>query len=178
MARKSRPKKAGANAAEVADPKRPAVRRPAGAYAEATPDTWILDALTAGAGRTLDLGSELDLAERVRRGVPTQAVEEAIAVGLLEAQIIYDVVLPRRTLAHRKDNEQPLSPDESDRFARLLRVHARAGEAFGDMDRAARWLRKPNRALNGLLPIDLLNSDAGSRAVEKVLGRIEHGIVS
>ena len=43
---------------------------------------------------------------------------------------------------------------------------------------AARWLRRPNRALNGELPIDLLDTDVGARQIEDVLGRIAHGVVS
>jgi uncharacterized protein (DUF2384 family) len=39
-------------------------------------------------------------------------------------------------------------------------------------------LRKPNRALKGNRPIDLLESDLGSRMVERALGRIEHGVYS
>lgn len=37
---------------------------------------------------------------------------------------------------------------------------------------------KPNRALGGERPLALLDSDVGSLAVERVLGRIEHGVYS
>ncbi|HSM36587.1 MAG TPA: MbcA/ParS/Xre antitoxin family protein [Longimicrobiales bacterium] len=43
---------------------------------------------------------------------------------------------------------------------------------------AARWLRKPNRGLDGKRPLDLLESDLGARVVERVLGRIERGLVA
>lgn len=36
-----------------------------------------------------------------------------------------------------------------------------------------RWLRKPNRALQGRRPLDLAASDVGFRVVERLLGRIE-----
>jgi putative toxin-antitoxin system antitoxin component (TIGR02293 family) len=57
-------------------------------------------------------------------------------------------------------------------------VAAQAFAVFGAEDRAATWLRRPNRALNGELPIDLLDTDVGARQIEDILGRIEHGIVS
>jgi putative toxin-antitoxin system antitoxin component (TIGR02293 family) len=47
---------------------------------------------------------------------------------------------------------------------------------FGDAAKAARWLRKPNRALNGLEPLRLLQTETGGRAVEELLGQIDHGI--
>ncbi len=123
------------------------------------------------------LSGDLSLARRVTEGFPTEAVDEVLASGLVEPKVMYDIVIPRRTLADRKQKEKSLSPEQSDRLARLLRVYARAEDAIGDAARAHRWLHAPNRAL-GARPIDLLGSDAGSRAVEKVLGRIEHGVVS
>lgn len=134
-----------------------------------------------GAGRSAlghDLGSDLGVANAVRSGVPAEAVDEAIESGAVEPGVMYDVVVARRTLAHRKSKDQSLTPDESDRLARVLRVCARAEDALGDPQRAYRWLRKVNRALNGKTPLELLSSDAGARAVEKVLGRIEHGVFS
>jgi putative toxin-antitoxin system antitoxin component (TIGR02293 family) len=54
----------------------------------------------------------------------------------------------------------------------------RAEEAFGDEEKARRWLSRPNRAVGGHAPLTLLDSDAGALAVERVLGRIEHGVYS
>jgi putative toxin-antitoxin system antitoxin component (TIGR02293 family) len=54
----------------------------------------------------------------------------------------------------------------------------RAEKALGDAEKAGRWLRKPNRALGGTRPLDLLASDVGARMVERALTRIEHGVVS
>jgi putative toxin-antitoxin system antitoxin component (TIGR02293 family) len=127
---------------------------------------------------SFDLGSELELAGAIRKGLPTRAIEEIIDSGALDPADIYELVIPRRTLAHRKEKGQRLRPDESDRLARVLRALARAERALGDDERASHWLRTENRALEGNRPIDLLASDAGARAVEKVLGRIEHGIHS
>jgi putative toxin-antitoxin system antitoxin component (TIGR02293 family) len=49
---------------------------------------------------------------------------------------------------------------------------------LGSEEKAARWLHTPNRALGGNLPLELLDTDLGSRQVEEVLGRIEHGVYS
>lgn len=129
-----------------------------------------------GAGGTL--ATELRVAQQVGKGYPAQAVDEILAAGMIEPRIMYEIVVPRRTLAHRKQKEQPLTPEQSDRLARVLRIFARAQEALGDLARASRWLHKENRALQGRRPVELLGSDAGTRAVEKVLGRIEHGVFS
>ena len=58
------------------------------------------------------------------------------------------------------------------------RQKAQAVSVFGAEDKATTWLQRPNRALNGERPIQLLDTDLGARQVEDVLGRIEHGIAS
>ena len=85
--------------------------------------------------------------------------------------------IPPRTLARRR-RERRLRPDESDRLFRVARIAALAEEALGGRDRAARWLKRPNRALGNAIPLDHLDTDLGARQVEDILGRISHGIYS
>jgi putative toxin-antitoxin system antitoxin component (TIGR02293 family) len=85
--------------------------------------------------------------------------------------------LPARTLARRK-KERRLRADESDRLLRLARVAAVAEEALGARENAGQWLQKPNRALGGVTPLELLDTDLGAEEVVAILGRIEHGVYS
>jgi len=128
--------------------------------------------------RGYDLLTDLGVAKAIDTGVSTNAVEDVIKSGIVEPGVMYEFVVPRRTLAHRKAKDQRLTSEESDRLARVLRVYSRSEDALGDAKRAYRWIRKPNRALEGKTPLELLSSEAGARAVEKVLGRIEHGVFS
>jgi len=119
-----------------------------------------------------------ELGERVRGGLPYAALEAVMRqLGLNREQVAEALHLPERTLARRK-KERRLHPDESDRLFRLARIAAQTAEVLGSTDKAARWLRQPNRALGGRVPLALLDTDAGTREVEEVLGRIEHGVVS
>lgn len=120
--------------------------------------------------------NDFDLIEAIEGGLPTAAVESVIRDGTFSAGELHQLVLPRRTFAHRKQKGQGLTADESDRLTRAVRLAGRAEEAIGDRAKAARWLRKPNRALLGKRPLDLLESDVGARMVEQVLGRIEYGL--
>jgi putative toxin-antitoxin system antitoxin component (TIGR02293 family) len=56
------------------------------------------------------------------------------------------------------------------------RLRRRAEEAIGSPEKADRWMRKPNRALGGRRPIDLLDDEDSAREVDAVLGRIEYGL--
>lgn len=55
---------------------------------------------------------------------------------------------------------------------------ARAVDVLGARDKALRWLRSPNRALDGRKPNALVATDEGFKRVDEVLGRIEYGIYS
>lgn len=125
-----------------------------------------------------EVRSELELAALVREGLPVAALEFLLAHGWIAATDLYRLVGSQRTLQRKRAGRTMLSPEESDRLARVARVIARAEEALGEPERAHRWLGRENRALGGERPIAMLDSDAGAIAVERVLGRIEHGIVS
>lgn len=88
---------------------------------------------------------------------------------------INKLVVPARTLGRRTDK---LSLEESDKLQRLERVLSHAILVLGASEKANRWLRKPNRALEGAVPVDLLISETGARQVEEILGRIEYGMFS
>ena len=126
----------------------------------------------------LDLGADLKLARAVERGLSTRALDAAVKGRILDAEDVNRLVITKRTLQRRRDDDERLNADESDKLTRVMRVIARAEVALGDSEKADAWMREPNRALEGRRPLDLLTSDVGARAVEKVLGRIEHGIFS
>ncbi|MGH7831140.1 MAG: type II RES/Xre toxin-antitoxin system antitoxin [Candidatus Binatia bacterium] len=119
-----------------------------------------------------------ELRETVKKGLPYASLEALIGkFGLGREEAAAALHLPQRTIARRK-KEQKLRVDESDRLLRLARVSAQAAATLGSEEKAAQWLRRPNRALGSLAPLELIDSDIGTRQVEDVLGRIEHGIVS
>jgi len=66
----------------------------------------------------------------------------------------------------------------SDRRSRLARIVALAEHCLGDRETAARWLKRPNQALGGSVPLELIDTEPGAQAVENVLGRIAYGGVS
>ena len=124
------------------------------------------------------IDSEFDLAEVAMAGVAAQAANELVERGLLTADELFELVIPRRTFDRRLQANQPLTVTESDRLLRVTRVVVRAIEALGSTQSASTWLRTTNRALRGMAPLALLETDSGARMVERTLGRIEHGVYS
>lgn len=89
---------------------------------------------------------------------------------------VFDLVIPRRTLARRRVEGDLLTVEETDKALRLMRIATQAEKVFGENAKAYRWLRKPKRELSGETPIAFLASESGARLVEEMLYRIEHGI--
>ncbi len=117
------------------------------------------------------------LRKRIKAGLPFRAVEELqrrLHLTLPETAAILHT--PPRTLARRK-RERRLHAAESDRLVRFARVAAHAVAVFGDEAKAAAWLRRPNRALNGDIPLHILDTELGMTLVDDILSRIEYGIV-
>lgn len=119
-----------------------------------------------------------DLQAWIRQGLPFTSLEAAMErFGLKREEVSWALDLPLRTLTRRKQ-ERRLSPGESDRLVRVVRIAVHAADILGGQEQASRWLHTQNRALGGQTPLDLLDTDLGSRQVEDVLGRIEHGVYS
>jgi putative toxin-antitoxin system antitoxin component (TIGR02293 family) len=120
-----------------------------------------------------------DLAQLVRRGLPATSVTAlAEKLDLGNTVLSRKLGIPQRTLTRRLSQRSRLTVAESDRTVRLARVYVNAVEMIGDEEKAAEWLRTPNRALGGGRPLDQLDTDLGARAVEDILGRIAYGVYS
>ena len=119
------------------------------------------------------------LAELVREGLPVKSLLLlAERLDIRQAEISEKIGIPKRTLTRRLTQHERLTAAESDRAVRLAQVYANAAETLGDGDKAATWLKTPNRALRGGRPLDQLDTDPGVREVEDVLGRIAYGVYS
>jgi len=110
-------------------------------------------------------------------GLPYPTLEALVAnFGLDKAAVVGVLGIPERTLARRRKQAR-LESIESDRLTRVARIAAIAEETLGARDKAGHWLQKANRALDGAVPLRMLDTDLGAEQVEAVLGRIAHGIV-
>jgi putative toxin-antitoxin system antitoxin component (TIGR02293 family) len=119
--------------------------------------------------------SEFDVTKIVHRGLPNGVSKIFVARGMT-ADEFYSIVIPARTLKHRKAKAMRLSLDESDKAARAARVLAFAEEAFGDLKKALSWMRKPKKRFEGQTPMEMLRTEAGARLVEEELIQIDEGM--
>jgi putative toxin-antitoxin system antitoxin component (TIGR02293 family) len=122
---------------------------------------------------TRTIRSDRDLDTLIHEGLPVAALDHAIAaLGATQRAILDGVGIARSTVRRRKGGEgKRLDLVESERTIRLGRIAALGNEALGSTAAVGRWLQKPNRALGGVEPISLLQTDVGAREVEAVLTR-------
>jgi putative toxin-antitoxin system antitoxin component (TIGR02293 family) len=134
--------------------------------------TWLQDV-----GRWLgaETASEFDLARLAEDGLPTGIVGLMTEQGLTSKEV-YSIVIPERTLKHRKSRKERLSRDESDKAIRAARLLARAQSIFGNHDKALVWMRQAKQRFGGRTPLDLITTEAGGRVVEEMLIQIDEGM--
>lgn len=145
----------------------------------------VIDELAAGGTRDGVGGANafgflrtpLTIAKQVNAGVPVGMFKRAVDRGLIRPEEIR-LVLPERTYRDRKQKNENLTRDESDKFARMLQIIELATETFGSAGKAHRWLRQPKRRFDGHSPIQMLSTSMGAQAVEEMLVQIAHGIAA
>ena len=125
----------------------------------------------------LDAFDSLQLLRSVEHGLPYSAFDRLVAnTSLPTRDVLVLVNIPLRTLTRRK-REGRFHQDESDRLVRASRIFARALRLFeGDRDAAKHWLSERQRALNGEVPLTVARTDVGALEVERLIGRLEHGV--
>ena len=120
-----------------------------------------------------------DLVALTRRGIPLKRVEHVMEAFQLDREGMTHILgMSPRTYFRRLEKGDPLGAVESDRLVRFLRIAALASEVFDDRANAVDWLKTENRALGGVAPIEILDTDAGTSQVHEILLRIQYGVYS
>ncbi|HEX4030205.1 MAG TPA: antitoxin Xre-like helix-turn-helix domain-containing protein [Terracidiphilus sp.] len=112
----------------------------------------------------------------IERGLPLSTLDEFSAYSGIAIKDLLEVVIPARTLKHRRQRNEPLNPDESDRLARLAKMYELAVKVYGNADDGRGWLMHPKDRFQGRPPLAMLKTEAGERAVEEFLYQIDEGV--
>ena len=112
----------------------------------------------------------------VERGVPLSALQEFSAYSGLEMKELLEVVIPPRTLKHRKQRREPLNLDESDRLRRVAKMYELAVRVYGNREDGREWLTRPKNRFEGKTPLAMLRTETGADAVQEFLYQIDEGV--
>jgi putative toxin-antitoxin system antitoxin component (TIGR02293 family) len=112
----------------------------------------------------------------VERGLPLATLEQFSAYSGIPVKELLEVVIPPRTLKHRRQRQEPLSVEESDRLARVARMFELAAKVYGDRDEGRDWLLSSMRRFDEKTALSMLRTEAGGQAVQEFLIQIDEGM--
>ncbi len=146
--------------------------------------TIVLDAensIQNGLAKMLGIkpNNTLQLIKTIEQGFSFQQFEQLRQeTGLPTEKLAASIGMSPRTLTRRK-KENKLTASESDRLVSISRLLSLSVELFeGDKAQAFRWFVKANRALGSISPLEMAATETGTREVENLIGRLEHGVFS
>lgn len=114
--------------------------------------------------------------EQVRRGLPVRALNHLAHLLRVErAELARVLGVSLRTLQRKASESELLDPAVSDRLARVRRILDLATDVLGERAKGALWLTSRSRALNGEVPLRMLDTDMGTQRVQQELHQIEFG---
>jgi putative toxin-antitoxin system antitoxin component (TIGR02293 family) len=97
--------------------------------------------------------------------------------GISPAAMAERIGVPRSTFHRKQKDNALLSGLESDALARHAGLLTHAIAVFDGDDEAARqWLNCPQVGLGNAIPLECAQTSVGSREVERLLTRIDHGV--
>jgi putative toxin-antitoxin system antitoxin component (TIGR02293 family) len=111
----------------------------------------------------------------VERGLPLSALEEFSSYSGISMKELQEVVIPLRTLKHRRQRKEPLNFEESDKLGRIVRTFELAVRVYGDAANAKDWLTTPKRRFDEKTALAMLRGSAGELAVQEFLIQIDEG---
>jgi putative toxin-antitoxin system antitoxin component (TIGR02293 family) len=112
----------------------------------------------------------------IERGLPLTTLDQFSAYSGIPLKSLLEVVIPPRTLKHRRQRNEPLNLDESDRLARVAKMYELAVKVYGDVEAGRKWLMNPKDRFQSRTPLILLRTEAGEHAVEEFLYQIDEGV--
>jgi len=112
----------------------------------------------------------------IERGLPLSTLEEFSAYSGIAVKDLLEVVIPARTLKHRRQKKEPLNLDESDRLARVAKMYELAVKVYGDREDGRKWLCGKKSRFDGKTALEMLWTEAGEHAVEEFLYQIDEGV--
>lgn len=119
--------------------------------------------------------SDQQMLEIVERQLPPSSITRLVALGITRAEIDA-LVIPLRTLQHRRSRREKLTVEESERVLRVARLLSQAESVYGSRERALAWLRRPHPRLRNRSPLEMSKTDTGNRIVEELLVQIDEGM--
>jgi len=135
---------------------------------------WVRAMVTVSKMAGTALKGHLDEVLLTQKGITPKALDALKQqLGLQPAELHW--IIKPRTLSHRKEKHESLTPEETGRWLRAAKIQALALEVFGNQKKAVAWLHKSRKRFGDQSAIMLIQSEPGAQFVEETLNQIDAG---
>lgn len=129
-------------------------------------------------GKSLLQMTAFEKIDIIKAGITKKDLEQfKKTAGLDYDQLAKALSVTRVTLINKKGKER-FGVALSERIIAIADIYAYGYDVFGEEAIFNRWILKPNRALGGVVPFDLLDTQYGREEVTTIVGRIDYGLFS
>lgn len=142
----------------------------------ATFDLWVI--FTGFSDKPEGQMTPLQKMEMVDQGVTKKNLESLKEKAKLDYDELAKLLSVGRATLINKKGDAKFSPSLSEKIVGLADLYSYGYEVFEDNERFNQWMLRPNRALGGKAPYDLIHNQFGREEVRNVIGRIEYGVYS
>lgn len=129
-----------------------------------------------GESASKKINTRMELIGLAEEGLPKESIDslmQTLELSLKEFAELLPISL--RTLQRQKKNEK-LDKYTSVHLIEIAETIARGIEIFNSKDKFLNWLKRPNIALGGIYPLDLLSTSLRIQLLREEIERIEYGL--
>ncbi len=114
----------------------------------------------------------------VRDGVSKKDLELLKSKAELDYTMLAKALSVTRATLINKKRTQKFNSSLSEKILGMADLYSYGFEVFEDEARFNQWMARPNKALGGQAPYDLIDNQFGREEVKNLIGRIDYGIYS
>ena len=114
----------------------------------------------------------------IKGGLKSKSIKSLIIhSNLSQKQVSRLIHISERTL-QRNSPDKLINISTSEKLVELARLFHKGIQVFNDKEKFNTWLNRPNKSLENLKPIELIETSLGIDLVFDELLKIEHGVFS
>lgn len=114
----------------------------------------------------------------VRKGINKSDLELLKKKAALDYTSLAKILgVTRATLINKKSNEK-FGAVLSEKILSLADLYSYGFEVFGNEELFNQWMHRPNKAIGGYVPYDIIDNQYGREEVKNTIGRISYGVYS
>ena len=134
--------------------------------------------LGAAAHRPESHMTPLEKMGMVRIGITKEDLEKLKKKTTLDYDRLAKALSVARATLINKRGKEKFGPELSEKIVGLADIYSYGYEVFEEENRFNQWMFRPNTALGGLPPFDLIDNQFGREEVKNLIGRIDYGVYS